>query len=316
MNDKQFGQGFNGAFAKDHLTLGIGFPIEAYAGSVALMEDQIARAKTVEEGGFAILWSRDIPLLDPSFGDSGQIYDPWVWLGYVAAHTSTIALGTGSIILPLRNQVDLVKSATSVDQLSNARLVLGVATGDRPVEYSVFGKDFDSRGEVFRDQFEFIRSVSHRADNWNNQIAGQSPQVDILPKSVAGDLPMLVTGNSRQSVQWIAEQADGWLMYPRPLPIQKNTVADWQTSVSSYGYDWKPFAQSLYIDLVEDPHTKPSPIHLGFRLGRHHLIAHLEALRDIGVNHVLFNVKFSSRAVEDVLSELCEFVTPQFPVLR
>lgn len=313
MSTRTFGSGFTRAFAKDNLTLGIGFPIEAYDGPVAELTHQIARAKAAETGGFAIVWCRDIPVYDPSFGDTGQIYDPWVWLGYVAAQTSKIALGTGSIILPLRTPVDVAKAACSVDQLSGGRLVFGVASGDRPVEYSVFNKPFDDRGDKFVESFDFIRDVSHRPSNWNNQQVAQANQLNVLPKSHSGDLPMLVTGNSRQSVEWIAGNADGWLMYPRPLPVQQATVSDWQTAVQAHGYAWKPFAQSLYIDLTENPDDKPTPIHLGFRLGRNPLIAHLEALRDCGVNHVLFNVKFSSRPVDDVLAELSEFVTPLFP---
>jgi len=312
MNDDALGRGYHGAFCKDKLTLGIGFPIEAYTGSIAQMEHQIARAKQVEKGGFSILWTRDIPILDPSFGDLGQIYDPWVWLGFVAAQTTTIALGTGSIILPLRARVDLAKAAASVDELSQGRLIFGVATGDRPVEYSVFQQSFENRDENFRETFDFIRDVSKRPANWNNQHAALAQQLDVLPKSHAGRLPMFVTGHSRQTLDWIAEKADGWLMYPRPLAMQQATVNDWLRAVQAQGDSWKPFAQSLYIDLTEDADTPPKPIHLGFRLGRHELIKYLDALQTIGVNHVLLNVKFSSRPIDEVLSELCEFVAPRF----
>ena len=312
-DNRTFGPGFKRVFAKGQLTLGIGFPIEAYDGPVAELTHQIARAKAAERGGFAMVWCRDIPVYDPSFGDLGQIYDPWVWLGYVAAQTSSIALGTGSIILPLRAPVDIAKAACSVDQLSEGRLVFGVASGDRPVEYSVFDKPFDERGDQFIHSFDIIRELSHRPTDWHNQQVAHTRQLNVLPKSHSGDLPMLVTGNSRQSVEWIAEKADGWLMYPRPLTAQQFTVNQWQSSVQSHGYDWKPFAQSLYIDLTENPDKEPTPIHLGFQLGRNPLIAHLNALQELGVNHVLFNVKFSSRPVDDVLAELSEYVTPLFP---
>jgi len=78
---------------------------------------------------------------------------------------------------------------------------------------------------------------------------------------------------------------------------------------------WKPFAQSLYIDLTENPNTPASPIHLGIRVGRNGLVSHLASLQEIGVNHVLFNVKFSTRPIDDVLAELGEFVVPQFPAI-
>ena len=313
MSDKIFGNGFHSVYKENQLTLGIGVPIEAYQSPVPSMQNQIELIQRAENGGFAAVWCRDVPLLDPSFGDAGQMYDPWVWLGYVAAHTKSIALGTGSIILPLRRPIDLAKAATSVDQLSNGRLILGVASGDRPVEYSVYDVPFESRDQSFRDTFALIQATSHKPDNWDNQQSVQSRKVDLLPKCYAGDLPLFVTGNSRQSINWIAEHAAGWLMYPRQISHQSMVLEQWRTALLETEQPFKPFSQSLYIDLMEKPDTPASPIHLGYRFGRNHLIAYLEQLRDIGVNHVTFNIRFSSRPVPEVLDELIEFVIPQFP---
>lgn len=316
MNNPVFGSSYHRVFAQSRLTLGIGFPIEAYAGAIPKMENQVAMAQEAERCGFAALWCRDVPLFDPSFGDVGQIYDPWVWLGFMAAHTSSVTLATGSIILPLRQPVDIAKAATSVDQLSNGRLLLGVASGDRPVEYSVYNVPFEDRDASFREAFEFVCATTHKPEDWDNTHAVQSGQVNLIPKAFSGDLPMLVTGNSRQSVEWIAEHAAGWLMYPRPLAQQVQVIKQWTDALAATQQSWKPFAQSLYIDLADNPNEPASPIHLGYRIGRNGLVAHLEALQDIGVNHVLLNVKFSSRPVVDVLAELREFVIPTFPALN
>src|SRR5512134_9950 len=90
-------RGFRTMFAEGRLTIGLFVPIEAYRGSIPTMRDHVALAQRAEQAGFASLWVRDVPLHDPSFGDVGQIYDPWVYLGYLAAHTARIALATGSI---------------------------------------------------------------------------------------------------------------------------------------------------------------------------------------------------------------------------
>ena len=313
MKELQFGSGFHRAFAKGKLTLGIGVPLEAYNGPIPTMRDQLERVRQVEKAGFAVLWCRDVPLYDPSFGDVGQIYDPWPWLGYIAAHTTRIALGTASIILPLRSPVDLAKSAASVDQLTAGRLVLGVASGDRPIEYSVYQKDFQSRDNAFREAVEFIKDTTHKPTDWDNFSTIAAGRVDLLPKSHSGDLPLLVTGNSRQSVEWIAEHAAGWLMYPRPLAQQEGVLSQWHKALEKQQLHWKPFAQSLYIDLTDAPDEPATPIHLGYRVGRNGLLQHLEALQSMGVNHVLFNVKFSTRPVDEVIEELREFVIPAFP---
>ncbi|WP_281078807.1 hypothetical protein [Variovorax paradoxus] len=120
---------------------------------------------------------------------------------------------------------------------------------------------------------------------------------------------MLVTGNSRQSVAWIAQHADGWLHYPQNVDPQARTIRQWR----SLHQGFKPFAQSLYIDLAEDPDAPPTPIFLGFKSGHRFLVEYLGALRDIGVNHVGFNLKYGSRPAAEVVQELGEFVVPHFP---
>lgn len=105
-------------------------------------------------------------------------------------------------------------------------------------------------------------------------------------------------------------------MYPQPIRAQTQVLAAWRAALDKAEQPWKPFAQSLYIDLVEDPETQPTPIHLGFRLGRHALLGHLEASRDIGVNHITLNLRFSSREVSAVMDELAEHILPQFPAVQ
>ena len=56
------------------------------------MQNQVQLARQAEDAGFAALWVRDVPLRDPSFGDVGQIFDPWVYLGYITGQTTQIAL--------------------------------------------------------------------------------------------------------------------------------------------------------------------------------------------------------------------------------
>lgn len=288
--------GFARTFPRDRMTLGLLFPIESYSGPVPDMTGQVELAKMAEDGGFAALWARDVPLLDPKFGDGGQLYDPWVWLTYVGAATSRIALGTASVVLPLRNPFDIAKAAASVDTLTGGRLVLGVATGDRPVEFPLFGVDYERRGEIFRTTVDTLRSVwSTHFPTLTDRSGRTTDALDVLPKPSGGHLPLLVTGRSQQDLAWIAENADGWLSYPKPVPAQRQVVETWQKTLADNGLPNRPFAQSLYVDLAADPDAPPQDIHLGYRLGRRHLVAHLRALQDIGVNHVMLNLKYGRR---------------------
>jgi luciferase-type oxidoreductase len=303
--------GFHRMFREGHLTLGVFFPIEAFKGDEPSMHDQERLAQRAQALGYAALWVRDVPLRDPSFGDLGQIHDPWVYLGWMAAHTQTIALATGSIVLPLRHPLHVAKAAASVDQLSGGRLVMGVASGDRPVEFPAFGVDIERRAVLFREHFDVIHRVLEREYPMLKSAAGElTGNADLVPKPL-GRLPMLVTGNSGQPLPWIAGHADGWITYPRGIERQAEVAARWRDEVhAARPGAFKPFTQSLYVDVADDPQLPPTPIHLGFRAGRHFLLRFLDALRTIGVNHVILNLKYGARPASEVLEEIGTEVLP------
>lgn len=306
--------GFRTMFSEDRLTLGLFAPIEAYQGSIPTMDDHLVRARRAEQLGFSALWIRDIPLYDPSFGDVGQIYDPWVYLGHLARHTGRIALATGSIVLPVRHPLHVAKAAASADQLSGGRFVLGIASGDRPLEFPAFGLDAEARGERFRHSFLVLRQALETRFPEIDSPLGSLHDLDILPKPVTGTLPLFVTGSSRQPMEWIAAQSDGWITYPRTLAAQATVIAMWkQLAAKAAPGRFKPFVQSLYIDLTEDPHAAPTPIHLGVRVGRTALIELLAKLESFGINHVILNLKYGTRPASDVLEELGGEVVPLFP---
>lgn len=303
--------GFRRMFSANRLTVGLFFPIEAFPRDQPTMRDQERLAVRAQELEFAALWCRDVPLRDPSFGDVGQVYDPWVYLGWIAAITRHIALATGSIVLPLRHPLHVAKAAASVDQLSRGRLVLGVASGDRPVEFPAFGVDIERRGALFREDFEAVRHVLESEFPVLQTSRGAlTGAADLVPKPI-GRLPLLVTGNSGQPLPWIAAHSDGWITYPRSIERQAETVARWHAQVRDAAPGrFKPFAQSLYVDLDDDPHLAPTPIHLGFKSGRHFLLQFLEASRVIGVNHVILNLKYGARPASEVVEEIGLEVLP------
>ena len=309
---EQINNAYNSVFQPGKLTLGLFFPIESYSGSIPTMLHQVELAKRAEEIGFSALWFRDVPMHVPSFGDVGQIYDPWVYMGYMAAHTTRVALITGSIILPLRHPIHTSKAASSIDQLSKGRLIVGVASGDRPQEYPAFNKDINIRTELFQEAVQFIRQLNEDFPHIHSRFGQISGDIDLLPKSTGSRIPLLVTGYSGQNLEWIARNSDGWIYYPRNVRAQEALVTQWRSTLQILGLPDKPFSQSFYIDLVENPLAEPTPIHLGYRLGRKRLAELLYALQNAGVNHLVFNLKYSSRPAAEIIEELGEFILPHF----
>ena len=110
---------YNRVFKPNHLSVGLVVPIENYAStSTPQMKQHLQRVQLAESLGFSAVWLRDVPFNVPSFGDAGQLFDPFVYLGALATQTSDIALGVASLILPLRHPAHVAKAAASVDVLS------------------------------------------------------------------------------------------------------------------------------------------------------------------------------------------------------
>ena len=308
--------GWRRNFAPGKLTLGLFFPIEAYQGDTPSMDNQAALAQTAESAGFGAMYVRDILMRDPDFGDVGQIFDPWTYLAFIAGQTSDIALGSASIVAPFYHPLILAKQAASIDRLSKGRFIMGAASGDRPREFAAFGQQVQDRGAIFRETIDVMRhahSTSFRPTRWSG---GSLMGGDMVPKPLAGEVPLLITGTSQQDFDWIARNGHGWLTYPRGLREQKFKVSQWRELVHREAGEgvFKPFAQSLPLDLLEGPDAPATPMKFGFRLGRHKLLELLGSLQSIGVNHVIIGLKAGSRPAADVLAELAEHVVPKFPV--
>jgi len=247
--------------------------------------------------GFRALWIRDVPLYDPAFGDAAQVFEVFTYLGYLAGVTRDILLGTAAVVLPLREPLLTLKAAASVQRLSGERLLLGVASGDRPIEYPVFGRDFAARGEAFRDQVAVLRSSGQ---------ARLSGGLDLLPR-LSSPLPLLVAGLAQQTPGWIGEHMDGCLAYPGAPADHQQRIAAWRAVAGD-----KPYASFIHLDLADDPDEPLQRVRFGARTGRNGLVTELAALRAIGVNHVGLQLRRNLRPLDDTLHELAEHVLPRF----
>ncbi|WP_228389053.1 TIGR03571 family LLM class oxidoreductase [Rahnella sp. RcJ3] len=308
--------GYARVFQPGHLTFGFIAPLESYPDSAApTLADHTAIARKVDDAGFSAIWLRDVPFYDPYFGDVAQILDPLVYAGYLGAITRNIAIGTAGIVLPLRDPVIVAKQAATADQLLGGRLLLGLATGDRPVEYPAFGMDFNNRSARYRDALDVIKAVTEQ--EWpvhSSRFYGDlNGALDLVPKPVSGRLPTLVIGHAGQTLEWSAQNSDGMIAYlANPLSVP-DIISSWRNACRTDVF--KPYGYGTFFDLDRDPDM---PVQTGrvLRGGRNALRELWLRQQEQGVSHVALNFKPLQRPATEVIDELGEYLLPYFPSLN
>lgn len=305
---------FQKLYQRGKMTLGFSIPTERMS-KMPRIENQLELAHQIEDFGFAALWLRDVTMQDLTIDDNGQMFDVWIYLTYLAANTERIALGTSSVVLPLRHPVRVAKEALSIHRLFPDRLILGVGSGDRGKDFTALGIEKEKSGHLFKENFEIVdrllKEESPTVHSDQGFINGTNTR--LIPQAKS-PIPLMATGFSRQSMEWIAEHGDGWFQYPRSFQQQTMLIRDYRAMVEEKCPGvFKPFTQSLFIDLAENPEQSPVSIPLGFRVGRKYLLELLHQFQEIGVNHLSFVLYFSKRPPADVIQELGEEILPYFP---
>lgn len=310
--------GFQRLFQPGELTIGLILPLETHPGRPApAMQDHVQMARRAERLGFGALWMRDIPFHDPQYGDVAQVFEALVYIAHLAAVTSRIVLGTAGIVLPIREPLLLAKQAASLDQLSGGRLVLGLSSGDRAGDYPMFGIDYDTRGERYREAYGVMRTVSeHHFPRYRSEHFGAADgHLDLVPMPRFGRVPTIAVGHAQQGMDWLAREQDGFLALA-PAPRQLAALGEqWRAHVrSEAGVGvFKPLAAGGFLDLSADPDQPFRRILGGFRAGRNGLRDYLERARAAGFSHVALNPKISRQPYDEIMDELSQYVLPHFP---
>lgn len=92
-----------------------------------------------ETVGVESAWVRQFHLARPDAGRLGGLPSPFVFLGVLAARTTTLRLGTAAITLPLEQVLRVAEDAAVLDALSGGRVELGLANGGQPQTAAALG---------------------------------------------------------------------------------------------------------------------------------------------------------------------------------
>ena len=132
-------------------------------------------------------------------------------LGYMAACSETIKLGSTVIILPYRNPVVQAKMFASLDVLSNGRMICGVGVGWLEKEFDILGVPYDQRGPM---SDEFLQIFKILWTEPNPEFHGKFYNIDgiqFYPKPVQKPhLPIWVGGHTRRALRRTAKYGDCW----------------------------------------------------------------------------------------------------------
>jgi probable F420-dependent oxidoreductase len=187
-------------------------------------EGAAAIGRAAEEAGFESLWTVEHVVVPAGYqsqypySDSGKmpggeqvaIPDPLIWLTYVAAHTSTLRLATGILVLSQRNPAIVAKEVATLDVLSGGRVTLGVGVGWLAEEFAALGVPFERRGARLDSYIEAMRAL------WTEKEATRKDDfVDLraaisLPKPAQGSVPIVIGGHTEAAARRAGRLGDGF----------------------------------------------------------------------------------------------------------
>src|SRR5437870_13517392 len=108
-----------------------------------------AVAQQAERDGFDSIWLPDHLFYRNSGQPTRGIWECWTMLSALAEATKRVEIGTLVTCNSFRNPAILAKMATTVAELSQWRLILGVGAGGNEPEYHAFGWPFEHRSDSF-----------------------------------------------------------------------------------------------------------------------------------------------------------------------
>lgn len=234
----------------DRPTLSLGLPTFGTAAPADGWRTVLDLARTVEDAGVDRVIVPDHVVNGPDVADypwgrfptgpDGHWLEPLAVLTGIAAVTSTLRLGTGVLIAPLRPAPFLAKQVATLDQLSGGRVDLGVGTGWQRAEFEAFGIDFAARGRLLTETMAACRALWTGAPA--SYASGTVSFTDICcsPPPAQHRLPVWFSGTLHaRNVARIVELGDGW------IPIMGSTTDDVRAGVATL--------TAAFVDVGRDP---------------------------------------------------------------
>lgn len=165
-------------------------------------------ARTVEDCGFDSIWVGDHLLYRDDLGPSGP-WEAWTSLAALAQATDRVSLGPLVAATSFHSPAMIAKMASTVDEISGGRLILGLGAGWNRVEYDAFGFPFDNRVSRFEEAFTIIRTLIREGHIDHEGRFYTMREMDLLP-AARSDMPILLGSNGPRMLRIGAPHIDMW----------------------------------------------------------------------------------------------------------
>jgi len=207
------------------MKFGVFLPISGRAAGRATLMDA---ARNAESLGYDSVWCADRIIIpweiktpypyseERSFivPPDRPFFEPLTCLAFLAGCTERIALGISVLVLPYRHPLYWAKVATTIDHLSNGRLILGVGVGWMAEEFEALGADFKKRGEISDEQLNLLDTL------WKEKRAKFSGRhyrfdnIAFYPKPLQKPrIPIWVGGEGDRAQRRAGTYGDAWFPY-------------------------------------------------------------------------------------------------------
>jgi probable F420-dependent oxidoreductase len=166
-------------------------------------------ARAAEESGFDSIWVGDHYLYRDDGRPERGPWEAWSLLAALAAVTDRVRLGPLVACLAFHRPALLAKVASTVDEVSGGRLVLGVGAGWNRTEFDAFGIPFDGRAARFEEAFEIVRRL---VAGERVTFRGRFHEVEdaVLLPPPARRIPLMIGSNGPRMLSIALPHVDAW----------------------------------------------------------------------------------------------------------
>jgi natural product biosynthesis luciferase-like monooxygenase protein len=205
----------------------------------------IESARLADREGFRAIWTPE-----RHFQTFGGLYpNPSVLSAALAMITEQIQIRAGSVVLPLHSPVRVAEEWALVDNLSQGRVGISIATGWHEDDYVIAPGNYETRRELMFRNIGIIRRLWAGEEVELPGINGKQTRVRSLPRPVQPHLPVWVTVSSERSWRSAGEIGANVLTALGGVSLESlsQSIAAYRKARQEHGHDPRTGIVSLML---------------------------------------------------------------------